>query len=315
MLSIRSSKETSDLDEITNLLKTCEAVDTPDKWPSVSDILMQFDAPSVDKQRDICFWQDTDGRLMASAGLMIPSEGEEVLDGFLWFRVHPTARVDNLYRQIIAWGEERMREVNQERGIKVKLLSGAVAEETEQIALLEYCGFRIERYFLTMVRLLTEPIPEPQIPEGFTLRHLQGEQDTQAWVELFNETFIDHWNYHPETVEGFKHKLTNPEFRPDLSIIAIAPDGTFAAFGDCYIPSEGCQGWINPLGTRQGYRKRGLARGILQAIMQKLKVEGMDTAMLYVDAQNPLGALRLYESVGFYTTNTQIAYSKDICCH
>ena len=100
-----------------------------------------------------------------------------------------------------------------------------------------------------------------------------------------------------------------------MSIIAIAPDGTFAAFGDCYIPSEGSQGWINPLGTRQGYRKRGLARGILQAIMQKLKVEGMDSAMLYVDAQNPSGALRLYKSVGFYTKNTQIAYSKDICCH
>ncbi|NES21797.1 MAG: GNAT family N-acetyltransferase [Symploca sp. SIO3E6] len=123
---------------------------------------------------------------------------------------------------------------------------------------------------------------------------------------------MDHWNYHPETVEGFQHKLTNPEFRPDLSLIAIAPDGTFAAFGDCYIPNGGNQGWINPLGTRRGYRQRGLAKGILQGIMQKLKAEGLKTAMLYVDAENPLGALRLYESVGFYATNTQIAYRKDV---
>ena len=174
MLTMRSSRGKSDLDEITHLLKTCEAVDPPDKWPSGSDILMQFDAPSVDMHRDIRLWQDTDGRLMASSGLMIPSEAEEVLDGFLWFRIHPRARVDTLYRQIIAWGEERMREVGQERGMEVKLLSAAVAEQTEDIALLESCGFRIERYFLTMVRLLTEPIPEPQLPEGFTLRHLQS---------------------------------------------------------------------------------------------------------------------------------------------
>ncbi|MGQ4646967.1 hypothetical protein [Lyngbya aestuarii] len=50
---------------------------------------------------------------------------------------------------------------------------------------------------------LAEPIPEPQLPEGFTLRHLRGEQDAQAWVEMFNETFIDHWNYHPQTIETF----------------------------------------------------------------------------------------------------------------
>jgi len=47
-------------------------------------------------------------------------------------------------------------------------------------------------------------------------------------------------------------------------------------------------------------------------VMQKLKVEGMETAMLYVDAENPSGARRLYESVGFQTTHTQIAYIKDV---
>lgn len=311
ILTMRPHRGEADLDAIARFLKTCEAVDLPNEYPSVSDILMQFDAPSVDQQRDIRLWEDAADQLIALAGLMIPPVGETV-DGFLWFRVHPTQRVDSLYRNIIAWAEAQMQEVCQERHLAVKLLAGAGAEQAKRMTLLENCGFRIERYFLTMVRSLSEPIPEPQLPDGFTLRPIQGEQDAQTWVELFNDTFIDHWNYHPETVAAFNHKLKNPEFRPDLSGVAIAPDGTLAGFCDCYIPKDGNQGWINPVGTRRGYRKQGVARSMLQAVMQKLKVEGMETAMLYVDAENPSGARRLYESVGFQTTHTQIAYIKDV---
>ena len=38
--------------------------------------------------------------------------------------------------------------------------------------------------------------------------------------------------------------------------------------------------------------------------MRLLKDEGMDTAVLGVDAENPSGALRLYESVGFANVGT-----------
>lgn len=97
------------IDAIARFLKTCEAVDLPNEYPSVSDILMQFDAPSVDQQRDIRLWEDAEGQLIALAGLMIPTVGKTV-DGFLWFRVHPTQQVDSLYRNIITWAEARMQE-------------------------------------------------------------------------------------------------------------------------------------------------------------------------------------------------------------
>lgn len=46
--------------------------------------------------------------------------------------------------------------------------------------------------------------------------------------------------------------------------------------------------------------------------MRKLKAEGMAQAVLGVDAQNPTGALGLYESVGFYPAMKGITYSKDL---
>ena len=66
------------------------------------------------------------------------------------------------------------------------------------------------------------------------------------------------------------------------------------------------------LGTRRGHRKIGLGRAMLLAGLHWLKAQGVDTAVLGVDAENPTGALRLYELVGFVVANTSYSYQKDL---
>lgn len=307
----------TDLQAIADLLNACEAVDHLDEWTSVSELRREFDAPSVDKARDISLWEDADGRLIGFGQMWIPKLGE-VIDGFLWFRVHPSTRGGNLETQIVRWGEERMREVRQERRLPVKLRSGARDCLKERIALLEGCSFTADRYFFTMARSLAEPIPEPHFPTGFKLRQVDGEQDAMAWVEMHNQSFIDHWNHHDLTLENYKYQLTDPDYRPELDLIAVAANGTFAAYCHCFINSEenarkgSNEGWISVLGTRRGFRRKGLGRAMLLAGMRQLQAAGMDTAKLGVDAENPSGAGRLYESVGFCKIYTQISYIKDV---
>ena len=314
----------ADLEAIANLINACEAVDRIDSGTSVPELRQEFDEPSLDKARDLRLWEDTNGRLIGFGQMWIPQSGE-VIDGFVGFRVHPTARGGDLERQIVAWAQGRLREVALERSVQVKLRSGSRADKTDRIAILESCGFAADRYFFSMARCLrraaptlTERIPEPQFPAGFTLRQVQSEQDAEAWVEMFNQSFIDHWNHHDLTVESYKHWRTDPDYRPELDLIAVAPDGTFAAFCYCHISPEGNkrngrnEGWIGVLGTRRGFRNQGLGRAMLLAGMQRLKAAGVDTARLAVDADNPNGAGRLYESVGFRKLYTRIMYVKDV---
>ena len=168
-----------------------------------------------------------------------------------------------------------------------------------------------------MKRSLAEPIPEPQFPAGFTLRDA-GHQDTEAWVQMFNQTFIDHWNHHDLTVESAEYTLTKPNYKPELDLVAVDSDRTFAAFCFCAIHPEDNdrtgrkEGWIGSLGTRRGFRKMGLARAMLLSGMHQLKAAGMDTAKLGVDTQNPNNALWLYESVGFEKLYNWITYVKDV---
>lgn len=316
-LTMRPYGGEKDLEAIANLINTCAAFDGWDDWTSVSELRLELDNPSTDKERDIRLWEDAEGKLIVVGQMWIPPSGDNN-DGYLWFSVHPESRGGHLEKQILAWGEQRMREVAAERGVCVRLRVGSRDTQSDRMALLESCGYRSDRYFFRMGRALVEPLPKPQFPAGFTLRQLQGEKEIEAWVEMFNQTFIDHWNYHPLTVEERQHWLTDPYYKPEFDLVALAPDGTFAAFCYCYINPEENEhferknGWIADLGTRRGFRKIGLGRAMLLAGLHQLKAAGMDTAKLGVDADNPNGALQLYESVGFQKLLNYIYFFKNI---
>jgi len=307
----------ADLQALADLLNSCEAVDCQGEGASVSELQHVFDAPKVDKARDFRFWEDEDGELSGFGQLCILKSGEEI-DCFLWFRVHPAFRGKGLETQILTWALLRTPEISCERGFPVKLHVTAREDQAELMALLKDYGFTIERYSLRMARILTERMSVPHFPEGFTLNHLQGQRDAAAWVELYNQTFVNHWNHHDSSVWAVEHRLISPNYHPELDLITIAPDGTFAAFCYCSIYLEGNvsgrqnEGWIVYLGTRPGFRHLGLGRAMLLAGLQRLKAFSMDTALLGVDFENSTGAMHLYESVGFrkLKKHTQISYAK-----
>jgi mycothiol synthase len=232
--------------------------------------------------------------------------------------VHPSEVGSDLEDQVVLWAEERVRAASRERGVPMKLRSSALRGQADRRTVLERHGMEPVRYFFRMARALNEPIAQPRLPDGFSLQHTRGIPDAAAWVDVFNQSFIDHWNYHPATVAEHTHWLQHPSYRVEHDLVAVAPNGTFAAFCFCGIdPDENAangrnEGWIKALGTRRGYRKMGLGRAMLLHGMQRLKADGAEWAVLGVDAENPSGALRLYEGVGFHTIREFILYSKDV---
>lgn len=306
----------ADLEAIVELQNICRAVDPQDEVFTLQELRDEYAHPDMDMTRDLRLWEDADGTLLAFGEMWVPSTGDNG-DGSLWFQIHPSARDTDLSAEIIAWGEARMREVAQQRNITKPLLRCSARDvQAERLALLQQHGFAVARYFFRMARDLAAPMPEAEWPQGFTLRHVAGEHEIPAWVECYNQSFIDHWNHHPRTVEQQMHWVRTPTYRPELDLVAVADDGTFAAFCFCSINLEANtlagnhEGWINLLGTRRGYRKLGLGRAMLLAGLSTIKAQGMDTALLGVDAENPTGALHLYESVGFTPVRTYVSHVK-----
>jgi mycothiol synthase len=309
-ITSRAYRGEEDLAPIAEFLNLVEAHDRVEEGISVAELREEFGEPGFDPARDMRLWQGEDGRLVAFGQLWVAEENEDN-DGFLWFKVHPELRGGELEPQMFAWAEAQLRQ----RG-RVLLRVAARHDEAERQALIERHGFAPVRYFLRMRRPLAEPIPAPEFPQGYTLR--AGNHDPQAWADMYNESFVDHYNFHPHDAAWVSHWQNEPGNRPELSLVAVAPDGTLAAFAWCSIYAEMNErtgrrdGSIGVLGTRRGHRRIGLGRAMLLAGMQRLRDAGMEHATLGVDASSPTGANKLYESVGFETFFSRTLYSRDV---
>jgi len=318
-LIVRSYVGETDLEPIAHLLNTCAKFDRIERYYSISGLSAEYAEPSFDPARNLRLWEDAEGQLIAIAELWVPEvSGKMESSGWLMFHVHPENRDRGLEFDIIAWGEVRMQAMANERGLFAKLYLGCREDQSHRVALYEACGYEMERRFFRMVRSLTEPIDEPQFPDGLQLSHSRGIADAAAWVEAYNESFSDHWGSHAMTVAEHSHWLTQSDYQPELDLVAIASDGKFAAFCFCHIDPEDnlhrhcLEGGIHILGTRRSFRRQGLGRAMLLAGLQKLKAKGMETAILGVDTENAYQAQALYESVGFRKRHAKLSFSKNL---
>ena len=168
---MRSYRGETDWCAIANLIDACEAVDRLGEEVSASELKLILDAPKLDRARDVQLWEDGNYKLIGLALLDMPDSPEEI-DACLWFYVHPNVRGEGLEKDIIKWGEQRLREVGKERNLPAKLRTYSRDDKTDEIRLLEKQGFAVDRYFWTMARSLAEPIPTPEFPANFALTHV-----------------------------------------------------------------------------------------------------------------------------------------------
>ncbi len=161
-----------------------------------------------------------------------------------------------------------------------------------------------------MVRRLDVPLDRPLIPQGFKIRHLSGRDEIEAYVALVNSAI-------PKATSAETHQrwIETPEYIPELDLIAVADDGTFAAFCQSYYDplelarSTRREGWTDPIGTAPAYRKKGLARAIVLEALWRLKSRGIEDAVLGVAGSNEV-AQKLYESIGYRAIYKMHDYAK-----
>jgi ribosomal protein S18 acetylase RimI-like enzyme len=160
---------------------------------------------------------------------------------------------------------------------------------------------------------LTAPhVPKPEVP-GYELRPLAGTNEVDAWIALYNVAFLDHYDFHPITREQRLRFMSQPGHVPELDLIAVAPDGSLAAF--CWIicrePDDREAEWyIDLVGTLREHRRRGLAGGLISMGLAGAQERGGRRVFLEVDATSSTGANRLYERLGFRVETASIDFRK-----
>ena len=164
-------------------------------------------------------------------------------------------------------------------------------------------GFEPTRYGYLMVRDLSEPIPDDDLPEGFTTRHC-SRGDLRAIWDAMDEAFRDHWGFREQTEAEYEAWTQDPELDPTLWQVAWAGDEV-AGMVLNFVPREEnarfglSRGWTDPICVRRPWRRRGLARALILRSLRMFRKLGYREAALGVDTQNTSGALHVYEGCGF----------------
>ncbi|MCP4424372.1 MAG: GNAT family N-acetyltransferase [Chloroflexi bacterium] len=239
---------------------------------------------------------------------------------WVWARVHPDYEGLGIGTAMMQWAEERAKQaINRvPDDVQVVIQSGALSTHEPSKRLLEGLGMESNRHFWRMVIDLdeNETIPQPQWPEGITIKTYAAIDDLTAVYRAVDDSFQDHWGYvpNPETegLERWTHWVeSNKEFDPALWFLALDGD-EIAAISLCRpkITDDPQMGFVDTLGVRRPWRRQGLALALLHHSFQALKERGQLRVGLGVDAGSLTGATRLYEKAGMHVARQFDDYMK-----
>ncbi|MBE0634889.1 GNAT family N-acetyltransferase, partial [Candidatus Bipolaricaulota bacterium] len=140
--------------------------------------------------------------------------------------------------------------------------------------------------------IVPEPFAAPQLPEGFRLQSLADEFDVTQVHRVMHRGFNHEGEPPADELEDRRRKVSVPGVRRDLTIVAVAPDGSYVSFcGMWPVPgSTAC--YVEPVATDPDYRRMGLAKACVMESIRRCAAEGATIAYVGSD-------LAFYLSTGF----------------
>lgn len=312
---LRRPDDVASLVALANLAADSDGVeehDTEEEWSNWLD----HDARR-DPDRDILL-AEVDGRVVAFTigGWELDNDGGH--NYATWGAVHPGWRRRGLGTALLRWTEARQRQVAAGHPPEVakRLESWSYVQEIGRNALLGANGYEPVRYWFEMERPDLDAIPAVSWPDGVEIRPVLDEHLRRIF-EVEVAAFRDHFGGIDDTEEAFQRMVHDP--RRDVSLWVVAWHGdeivgqSLNRINRAENEALGTRrGRVNAVGVLRAWRRLGIGRALVAESLRVLRDAGMTSARLGVDAENPHGALGLYESLGFAVIHRGRIYRKPL---
>lgn len=232
-------------------------------------------------------WEAGDGRLAAAIFPEGPGDAHpQLLPGHR-----------DLEDEMIAWAEEHLAAPpGDAAGAMLQLFAYDYDDRRQE--LLRGRGYtQLEsRGVARRLRVRSQAPDAPDLAPGYTVRTTDPDDpaDCQAIADLLNAAF------NRTSHNGAEYRMFTrlaPSFRPELDLVAVAPDGSFGAYvGIPYDEANG-RGIFEPVCTHPQHRRLGLALALMQEGLHRLRALGAQDAT--VETGDMIPANRLYAAMGF----------------
>ena len=194
-------------------------------------------------------------------------------------------------------GVDRMPLVEwSQRRLAVRGEVGWVADsDAELVEALQTRGYEPGFAYRVYEMGLKGNLPEPETPDGWSLRSMtgEGEADTRrAAAHAAFESSMDPAMH----LRRYLDFMRSPVYMAERDLVAVAPDGTVGAFMIWWADPSGIAE-IEPFGTHPEFHRRGIGRALMYHGLARMKEAGMTVVRVCTDDDRP--ATHFYEACGF----------------
>ena len=225
--------------------------------------------------------------------------------------VHPDMHGSSQALQMAAWAEARIAGIAGEVGGKNIRTMWVGEGDMELIAHLERRGFtRSEDSMLQYRRCLEQRVGSPPLPPGYYVRRLAGEGEAPLRAAASHAAFELNMPM-PRYLERYLKFMVSPVYRPEMDLVAIAPEGRVAAFCIAWLDFTNRVGLFEPVGVHPDFRRMGLGKAVLAEGLRRMMAYGMQSAIVCAKANNA-AAQRLYQAAGFQVEQRLLTYVKSL---
>jgi GNAT superfamily N-acetyltransferase len=239
---------------------------------------------------------------------------------WMFGRVHPAHWNKGLGSHITAWGEERARAALDlcAPDLRVAPRIGTESHNEAALALIKHMGYTPSRSFYRM-HIDFDAAPEiPPPPQGIIIRPYDPETELEAVCHTFVDSFKDHFGFveqpFEKELELLKHNLRDePGYSPSMWLVAMdGPEMVGICIGRLDDLEDPTFSWVNELGVRRAWRKRGIGEALLKHAFAIAYAAGKKGVGLGVDATSLTGATRLYERAGMRVKRRFDQFEKEL---
>lgn len=215
----------------------------------------------------------------------------EHAEGQVYFQVHP--EYDHIKQRLVEYAEKTFRGKSTKDGRDYLAFFINEHDRTME-ALAEQRGFEKNLDFTDEHSriVLDQPIPEVELPQGFSLQSLADENDFYKINQVLWRGFNHEGPAPEEYVQTRKEAQEAPNFRQDLNIVVVAPEGHFVSYSGIWVVDANRVAYVEPVATDPDYRRMGLGKASVLECVRRSKALGAEIAWVGSGQE-------FYKAIGF----------------
>lgn len=295
-----------------------------DDAQAVTDVIVacdieEFGRPEYGLEDLLAMWRRNKFNLAADTYVISAQDGTLVAYMDLYDRgdvvqfsnnscVHPAHQNRGIEEWMLERAEDWARARVTDRPVVIRHVLNADAPA--RVARMERQGYQAVRQAWIMHIDLDRQPAAPVIPVGIVVRAFERGRDEYAAWACIQEAFRDLWQHQDVPFDDWaSHVVEHKAWSSELSFVAL--DGE-ELVGTTITLNDELGGWVQQVAVRRPWRGRGIALALLRTVFGELYKRRVPHAGLEVDAENPSGALRVYERAGMRVREHFTEFRKEL---